>query len=115
MRGATVLVVVAIGLIAVTSMADRTTVVYAPTDGGSVRLPALSARKAFEMTNNYTVAICVAAGTTAAPSAGCTPMLPGEKKSMDVSDSHPFAFRLCAGATVASCLGDGGVTILEIQ
>jgi hypothetical protein len=110
-----VVVAVCIGLVAALAMADRTSVTYAPTDGGSAQVPTLSARNALELFNSYAVAICVAAGTTAAPSAPCRPIVPGGSMSIDVGDSHKYAFRLCSGTTVASCMGDGGVVVTEIQ
>lgn len=115
MRGAAVLVVVVVALTAVASMADRTSVVYVPEDGGSAAVPILTGRKALELFNADSVAICVVVGATATPTAPCRPIVPGGSMSIDVSDSHGFSIRKCSGTTVASCLGDGGVTVTEIQ
>lgn len=115
MRGAAVFAAVAVAMIAVVSMADRTTVVYVPEDGGSASVPILTGRKALEMFNADAVAICVVAGGTATPTAPCRPIIPGGSMSIDGSDSKTFSIRKCSGTTVASCLGDGGVTVTEIQ
>lgn len=115
MRGTAVLMAVAVGLLAALAMADRTSTVYAPTDGGSVSLPVLTSRRVVELFNSEPVAVCVVAGATATPSAPCRPLLPGASMSLDVSDAHGFSMRRCSGATVASCLPDGGVTITELQ
>lgn len=115
MRGMAVLVVIAAGMLAMLALADRTSVVYPPTDGGSAAAPSLSARKALEIFNNETVAVCVVFGATATPTAPCRPIVPGGSMALDVGDSHPISVRKCDGATVASCMGDGGVTVTEIQ
>jgi hypothetical protein len=98
---------------ATVSWADRASVVYA-VDGGA-ELPRLSARRAFEAFNSFPVAICIAPGTSVGALAPCRPLLPGGTLSLEVSDSARYAFRLCSGATVASCMGDGGVVLTEIQ
>lgn len=117
MRRAVLAVGVWVGacLIAGIAMADRTSVVYAPLDGGSAQVPNLTGRIALEMHNNYSVAVCVVAGTTAPPSVPCRPVLPGGSMVIDAVDSDRYSFRLCSGATVVSCMGDGGVTVTEVQ
>jgi Na+-transporting NADH:ubiquinone oxidoreductase subunit NqrF len=115
MRGTAVLAAVVVSLIAVVSMADRTSVVYVPGDGGSAAVPILTGRKAVEMFNADSVAVCVVVGGTATPTAPCRPIVPGGSMSIDANDSKTFSIRKCSSTTVASCLGDGGVTVTEIQ
>ena len=114
-RGAAVLVVVAVVALARMALADRTSVVYAPTDGGSAVVSNLVSRKAAEIFNAETVAVCVTVETAATPTAPCRPIVPGGSMSIDVSDAHRFYIRRCSDTTVASCLGDGGVVVTEIQ
>lgn len=114
-KGVAMLAAVAVGFLACLAMADRTSTTYTLADGGAVSVPPLVARKAVEFFNAETVAVCVVAGSSASPSAPCRPIIPGASMSIDASDSHGFSIRRCSGTTVASCLGDGGVVITEIQ
>lgn len=114
-RAVAVLACLGAALCASLALADRTSLVYA-SDAGTASVPRLTARRAVEIFNGYTVAICVAAGSTATSSQPCRPIIPGGSMSLDVSDAAPYTFRLCSGATVASCFtGDAGVVVTEVQ
>jgi hypothetical protein len=108
-------VVVLLTIVALASLAhaDGTSVVYPPSDGGTVNLPATANRKALAIFNPFDVAICVLpTGSTI-----CWPVAPGAPLYLDVSDSHKYRVSLCSGAATVSCLpsADAGVVTLEVQ
>lgn len=97
--------------LALPALADKTSVTYAPGDGGTVALPTTANRKAMSLVNGYDVAICVSPSNSSV----CYPVLPGGTLNVDVLDNQRYSVRLCSGATVADCLPDGGVVTLEVQ
>lgn len=112
MKRSLVAVVLASALLcAGAAMADKTSVTYAPGDGGTVALPTTANRKAMSLVNGYDVAICVSPSNSSV----CYPVLPGGTLNVDVLDNQRYSVRLCGGSTVADCLPDGGIVTLEVQ